>query len=282
MLPTLNYAEFYITNVCNLVCPQCDRFNHLDFKGRYDFDPEIYESWSKKVNLKRFSILGGEPTLHPGLGDWMRGVRRYWPEASGKLSTNGTYLSRCAGLKDLLIETNILLSISYHNVNMKKFIWEEIKKTFGRCEIDSIERSKDDSVVFLRSQAGVLIEITNSTYFHQNALVDGRFELYDSDPEQAHKLCAMSKCHHFIDGELYKCGVVKLAPLLFEQHGQPVPELLKQYRPLQVTDDITQEVLDNFGKNHIEQCKFCPDQLEFSKMQSRFKNKQLNIKVLGA
>jgi hypothetical protein len=278
MLPTLPYAEFYITNVCNLACPQCNRFNHLDFKGRYDYNPEIYQAWSKKIDIAEFGILGGEPTLHPHLDDWIRGTRKCWPNARGILLSNGTHLSRCRDLGNLLAENNIELNISFHNQAMKPFILEEIYKTFGYCEIES----RRPTTIFLRSHQGVLIELVNAANFHQNALVSGRFELYDSNPEDAHRVCHMKGCHHFIEGELYKCGVVKLAPLLFEQYGQPVPDLFKQYRPLQLTDTITQEDLDTLGKKSIPQCKFCPSNLEFNSNEARFKNKKLNVKILGA
>jgi organic radical activating enzyme len=284
MRPILEFAEFYITNVCNLACPQCINFNHLNFSGRYDFDLATYQAWSKKVNIKHFYMLGGEPTLHPKLGDWIRGVRQCWPQARASLLSNGTHLSKCAGLEQLLVENNFELNISLHNSAMKDFLLEEIYKTFGHCEIVREDFPRHGQVYnkfFLRSHKGVLIELVNAALFHQNALINNSFELHDSDPELAHQVCSNQKCHNFIDGKLYKCAIVKLVPMLFEQNNQPVPELYGKYQPLEVTDDITQELLDAFGKNSIEQCRFCPEQLEYKSNPARFKNKQLNIKILG-
>jgi hypothetical protein len=34
----LSYAEFYITHVCNLNCPDCNRFNNYAFKGHQRWD----------------------------------------------------------------------------------------------------------------------------------------------------------------------------------------------------------------------------------------------------
>lgn len=277
MIPTLPYAEFYITNVCNLACPQCNRFNHLDFKGYYDFDPEVYQAWSKKFNLTRFGILGGEPTLHPNLGEWMKGVRQCWPNARGVLNTNGTHIARTPNLENLLIENNIEIHISFHNERTKEFLFDEIYKTFGYCEI---KEDKNNGFI-LTNHRGVHVELVNALYFHQNALVDGKFKLHDSDPEKAHRTCYMKKCHHFIDGKLYKCGVVKLIPLLFEQYKQPVPELYNEYQPLQVTDEITQQHLDDLDNNSIPQCKFCPEKLIYNTNQVKFKNKRLNVEILN-
>ena len=46
----LNYMEFYITNVCNLTCTGCNRFNNYKFKGfqRWADYKEEYTQWSKE------------------------------------------------------------------------------------------------------------------------------------------------------------------------------------------------------------------------------------------
>ena len=38
MTHRLNYAEFYITNVCNLNCTECNRFNNYHFSGHQRWD----------------------------------------------------------------------------------------------------------------------------------------------------------------------------------------------------------------------------------------------------
>jgi uncharacterized Fe-S cluster-containing radical SAM superfamily protein len=274
MLPTLKYAEFYITNVCNLTCPNCNRYNNLDFTGHYYYDP-IYEEWAKRINLKKFSILGGEPTLNPHLGDWIRGARKCWPDAEAWLVTNGTYLSKCKDLDNLVVENNIIVVISVHNAGMKTHILDEVYATFGYCEITG----KTDNRIFLRSHRGVTIELNNGGWFHQTTL--NNFDLHDSDPENAHRQCIMSVCHHFVDGKLYKCGVVHLTPILFEQYNKQAPALYNQYQPLLPTDVITQDTLEDLDSKAIPQCKFCPENLVFTENNSRFKNKNLNIKILS-
>jgi hypothetical protein len=209
------------------------------------------------------------------LGDWIRGARKCWPNAEGWLVTNGTYLSRCKDLDDLAVEHNIIVVISVHNSAMKAHVLDEVYATFGYCEITN----KQDNKIMLRSHRGVIIELNNGGSFHQNAL--NNFELHDSNPENAHRQCIMSGCHHFANGKLYKCGVVELMPTLFAQNNKVAPTLYNEYRPLQLTDTITQETVDDLREKAIPQCKFCPENLVFTENNARFKNKNLNVKILS-
>ena len=39
--------EFYITNVCNIACPQCNRFNNWNFKGH-----QIWKDYYRMIFLQ--------------------------------------------------------------------------------------------------------------------------------------------------------------------------------------------------------------------------------------
>jgi hypothetical protein len=279
--PKLSYAEFYITNVCNLTCPQCNRFNDRKFKGHYKFNLEKYQEWANVLDLETCSILGGEPTLNPNLAEWITGVHACWPTAKGDLVTNGTRLSATTGLVSALAESQWGVSICVHNDLMREHVLNEITQTFGYCRfVDFMYYNGIINGMRFVSQDGIKFEITNGANFHNNIFQDGLFQLHNSDADQAHSVCTMQHCHHFIDGKLYKCGVVYLLPEYFKQIGRTVPELYSQYKPLEVSD-INPAALDNLRNQSIPQCQFCPESLEFKKNHSTFKNKTLNIKVLG-
>ena len=44
----IDYAEFYITNVCNLACPGCNHFNNYNLKGYWLWSEleKVYSQWS--------------------------------------------------------------------------------------------------------------------------------------------------------------------------------------------------------------------------------------------
>jgi organic radical activating enzyme len=76
----ISNTEFYITNVCNLNCFNCNRFNNFDFKGyqKWSDYKEIYTQWAQHVKLQRVTILGGEPLLNPTILDWIDGINGLW------------------------------------------------------------------------------------------------------------------------------------------------------------------------------------------------------------
>jgi len=117
---TLSTVEFYITNVCNFNCTGCNRFNNLNFSGSQswlEFAP-VYKNWAQYLDIKEFAILGGEPMANPDYLDWLEGVIKLWPDAHGRLVTNGHYLRPDNHrLYELLKNSNqkVRLTIGLHN-----------------------------------------------------------------------------------------------------------------------------------------------------------------------
>ena len=90
----LTYVEFYITNVCNLNCTNCNRFNNYAFSGHQHWAEyqKVYAEWANRINPQKISILGGEPMLNPTFIDWVEGILRLWPSTVVSVVTNGTHL----------------------------------------------------------------------------------------------------------------------------------------------------------------------------------------------
>ena len=111
--------EFYITNVCNYNCDNCNRLNNYYFSGHEawgDYEA-VYQRWSERIEFGRITVLGGEPLLHPSLDQWILGLRRFWPRANIRINTNGTRLRYWyrRGFFDLLSSNDIELTINTHN-----------------------------------------------------------------------------------------------------------------------------------------------------------------------
>jgi organic radical activating enzyme len=113
----LSLAEFYITNVCNFNCTECNRFSNYRFSGHQLWKDyaEIYQLWSQRIDIDVITILGGEPLLNPGLADWLKGIRGLWPASEIRLVTNGTRLSQWPNLYQLLRDLKIILEVTAHN-----------------------------------------------------------------------------------------------------------------------------------------------------------------------
>ena len=267
--------EFYITNVCNLACPQCNRFNDWNFSGyqKWRDYKDDYTKWSKKVRLQRICILGGEPLLNPTICEWITGINKLWDKRVQVL-TNGTRLNAVPGLYDAINsyrkDGGNWLGISIHNMNDLNKHFDEAKK-FLKGKISYSEGRNNPETwgagYAFSDENGVHLHYWKEDDFYQAAVqkVDGKFVLHNSDPEQAHSKCGFVKsmCYHFIKAKLYKCGPVALFPEFDDQHKFDISEedrkLLHNYQPLSVHQ------FDNYGKDFIykiddviPQCKFCP------------------------
>jgi len=267
--------EFYVTNVCNLACPQCNRFNDHNFAGGQDWKDyeEVYTAWSKKVRLQRVTILGGEPLLNPSITDWICGINRLWNKRVQVL-TNGTRLNHVPGLYDAMMNSREpggnWIGISVHNVNDLDLYFTEVKKFLSGTpdffEGKTNSQTWGANYAFVdKNQVRVNLHIQDS--FYKSAVYkndSGRFTLRQNDPVAAHNRCGFVKgqCYHFIRGKLYKCGPVALFPEFDQQHHFDITDedriLLNSYRPLTVDEFDTrgQQFIDNIDEV-IPQCKFC-------------------------
>lgn len=90
----LDYAEIYITNVCNYSCTHCQSLNNFAFKGhqRWDEFCTEYTELSKRIDIDVIQIIGGEPTLNPDFKKWADGISTLWPTAKLQIATNGSKL----------------------------------------------------------------------------------------------------------------------------------------------------------------------------------------------
>lgn len=271
-----NKVEFYITNVCNLTCENCNRFNNHDFRGwqRWSDYADVYRQWSEYVDLKNIVIMGGEPLLNPTVTDWVTGLRDTF-SCGIQILSNGLQLKQNPALYAALAQSiTSTISISLHNLdhfdiirnNIKSFLQTPIDE-FG-IGINQINPGDPDAYYSLRDVNNVMVRIHLSNSF-SNASVykntQGQFTLRNSDPFFAHQMCgfAQYKCYHFIRGKLYKCGPVALMPEFDQQFNLDIShedrQLLHSYQPLTIEHWPDQalawlEQLDD----PIAQCKFCP------------------------
>lgn len=260
--------EFYITNVCNLSCDHCHTFNNYKFKGHFNFEESLYQPWADNVDLGYFEIIGGEPTMHPNLKEWMRGLRALWPTTEGILVTNGTYLSQVKNLHELAAEYQYTLRITAHSEGLKSLIADQIFSTFGDCEVLPIEQKNH---VKLKTKLGVNLIVQSYNLFQVSPFKNSDFEFYNSDPVIAHENCMLRTCVRMIDGKLYKCGLVATGPELLRQHNKPIPKVLSDYQPI-----LPNNSLDQFMPifKPIAACSLCKESNEKIPYNVTFKNKK--------
>ncbi len=130
----LHYVEFYITNVCNLNCPNCNRFNNFYFKGHYNWkdNEHVYRQWSEIIDFNNIGILGGESLLNPDFDNWFLGICDLWPNSSINITTNGTMLTKKKKLYNLLtsVKNKVMLSVGCHNLDLKDLYQQQCENLF--------------------------------------------------------------------------------------------------------------------------------------------------------
>lgn len=131
---TLDYLEFYITNVCNLNCTDCNRGNNFNFKGhqRWDEYQDAVREWSKRLELNKIGILGGEPLLNPDFETWLINIADLWPESRIEIITNGSQINRWPNLYGIMADANgrINIEVNCHNLDSRDHLIQTIENFY--------------------------------------------------------------------------------------------------------------------------------------------------------
>jgi organic radical activating enzyme len=275
----IDRLEFYITNVCNLTCSGCNRYNNYKFAGHWTWDEAklVLQQWAKKIDVRHPVILGGEPLLNPDIAKWVAGVNRLWPTHSGvQVQSNGTRLDLVDGLYDVLdpVKGN-WLGISLHSEEHREPLFNRIRN-FLKHPIQETQNPNDP----VGSQWQFVdvnkryIHVWNNNRFVQSNIIensDGTRTLYQSDPDVAHENCTFRrfKNYHMIRGKIYKCGPVALMAEFDDQYPFNISDEDRSIihapgRGLGIDEWDTRgaEFLDNIDRV-IPQCKFCPESYEY-------------------
>jgi organic radical activating enzyme len=273
----LGYAEFYITNVCNFNCTDCNRFNNHYFSGQQKWEDyaDVYKEWSKIVHFKSVGILGGEPMLNPTFLEWIDGIATLWPIPTIAIITNGTRLNKVKGLYDTLVKYKgrVWLDISVHNESREDHIINESIEFLDAIETNDVHGSTGT----LTDKNKIKIRISSLSEFSKNALIQNgeEFSLRNSSPIKAFKVCFSKTCHHFDKGKLHKCGVTALLPEFYKQFYFNVSEkdkkLMHSYEPLTIDHSLehTAKFMEGLQKEKIiPQCKFCPESVSTTTLRA--------------
>lgn len=270
--------EFYITNVCNHTCSNCNRYNNYRFSGHWrwkDAEPVLRE-WQKKIEIRHPVILGGEPLLNPDIVEWINGLAKLWPEHSGvQVQSNGTMIDRIPGLYEALdARSGNWIGISIHSQADVEDISVKIKNFLKHPVIAT--QNKDDPIgsdyQFTDANKNYAHAWMSDKFVTTNIIErpDGRLTLYNSDPEKAHANCTFVKFknYHMIRGKIYKCGPTALMPEFDDQHHFDISDddrvIMRGYQPLTLenVDQQGEEFMHNIDKT-VAQCKFCPESYDY-------------------
>jgi len=129
-LVQIMHLDIHIVDHCNITCKSCAHFSCLvDRDVTYSADSikkSLAHLQSIIPNITSFSLLGGEPLLHPDLDKIIKSAREYFPYASIGINTNAILLQQ--------ISPAVLSAIKEDNVTVVATLYPPVFK-----QVDSIK-----------------------------------------------------------------------------------------------------------------------------------------------
>jgi hypothetical protein len=247
----LDNLEMHAVHACDHACRQCSHFSDYGFAGVVSLEDadEQMRRWSRRLDPRWFSILGGEPTLHPRLPEFVWLACRHWPRV--RLITNGSFLHRHPALPAVLEEHNVLLELSVHHT----------APHYTRRVVD-IKQLLNDWLIERRFSVRIRESFTQWRRLFRGE--GGELRPYaDGDHQRSWNVCPSKWCPQIHDGKLYKCPPVAYLPMLDRKVGLGSDwEPYLAYEPL--APECSDDELREFVSRRAESvCGMCPAQPEF-------------------
>lgn len=258
----IQFLQFYISNTCNLACPNCVSFNNLAFAGHFKPDLENITAWTNIIDAYEVAIIGGEPFSNPWLSDWVNGLKNFKCK-DFRISTNGTYIKQHEQQVLEWIQEDVNIDISCHSPALYDELWNWVNVHFKNL-IQTEHEPEYNHITYRFSNGKGWVQLRNAYHFVPNAVKEihnGVIYMHNNDADIAHSTCGWSDCHYIVEGRLYKCCVTAAGPQLLKQFtlDEHSKNLLEQTKSVAPTDpiNIVDQFIENIG-NSCKQCALCP------------------------
>lgn len=240
--------EFHVTHVCNLRCENCSHYSNLGLSGHVSLaaTERYFTAWSPRIVPRLFSLLGGEPTLHPELTEHVELAAHHWPESTLQLVTNGWFLDRHPRLPSALARYHVHLEISIHHDGPE--YRAQVIQTRGL-----IERWQADHELIVNWRPS----FRSWRRIYHGAGADMR-PYTDGNPQASWSQCPARWCPQILGGQIYKCPPLAYLRMLDERIGlSPEWTPYLDYRPL--NPGCSDDELREFLTRRVEEvCGMCP------------------------
>jgi organic radical activating enzyme len=293
----LDKLEFYITNVCNLTCSNCNRYNNFHFRGwaAWDDYADNLREWAKYVHVQHPVILGGEPLLNRDIVKWVRGLRELWPNSYGvQIQSNGTRIDKIPGLyNEMANGQGNWIGVSIHSQDDREELFARIRNFLqGQVTMTQDSNHPMGSAYQFDDSNHVKVHVWNNDNFGTSNISrtsKGTYTVTRSDPIRAHNNCSFRKWknYHWINGKIYKCGPVALMPEFDQQFGLDLTNeersVMHAYQGLAVEEwqQRGKDFLDHID-DPIEQCRFCPEVTDYAPITFENTKKSWRIELAYA
>lgn len=247
------HLEIHVAHACNLRCESCSHYSDQGHKGIVPLDEARawMSAWSGRIRPRIFSLVGGEPTLHPHLADFVRLARSQWPAAALRLVTNGFFLHNHPDLPRVLQgddKAEIHLSLHHRSEEYQRAI-----------------KPNYDLLRSWRRQYGIRVVRYDSfgdwRRTHRGSGAD-MLPYQDGRPRESWERCKARYCPQLFDARIWKCAPLAYLPMQHARHRlSPQWQPYLAYQPLE--PGCSDEALRTFFAREEEPwCAMCPAEPE--------------------
>lgn len=196
--------ELHVAHGCNLSCDSCSHYSNHGHSGTVSLEEadRWMGLWSRRIDVVWFSLLGGEPTIHPEMPAFVGLARRHWPRARIEIVSNGFFLHRHPTLPAILAaDGNTQLSVSVHHASEE--YQEKLKPVFALLEA-------------WRREHGIYVQIRPSDKNwtrRYEGFGDAMLPFEDGDPRASWEICPARECKQLHAGQIWKCAPLAYLPM---------------------------------------------------------------------
>jgi hypothetical protein len=244
------YLEIHVAHTCNLYCSSCSHYSQHHLGGIVSL--EQVQDWTLKWNSRLYPeeimLLGGEPTIHPKLPEFIEWIKQAWPGSKLTLKTNGFFLERHARLREVLFKTGAMLEINCHSDHPDYIA--QYRKIMAHVE-DWVEIP----IVLKNSFGGAAYKEWTLRYLGQGAQMK---PFTDKAPKKSWSICVARNCLTLFEGRLWKCppiAYLRILPRYLTLSNEWSPYLAYQGLAADCSDSELQEFLARKEENI---CGMCP------------------------
>ncbi|MDB5698892.1 MAG: radical family protein [Alphaproteobacteria bacterium] len=200
----ISNLELHVAHSCNLACESCSHYSDHGHKGLLALDEarRWMEPWAARLAPAKFSLLGGEPAIHPELAEFVPLVRGLWPKAQVRIATNGLLLHRHPDLpRRLAAADNAVLEVSIHHAS-----------DAYRERLEPVFRLLREWIRRYGINVGLVHSYANWTRRY-NGFGAAMAPFKDDDPRSSWEHCPAKHCPQLLDGAIAKCGPIAYLPM---------------------------------------------------------------------
>jgi len=284
------YLDYYITYHCNLKCANCSVGSpYIDPTFQWDFDSfkNDIDNLSKYMRINKLRLIGGEPTLHPDIAEFMKYASESDLVLHGvAVATNGISLKSMSSEFWKYCQMAHISEYANTTINYDKiYKWlDDNNKPYKK--VHELLRNSDfkDRCIEKHGKEWMDGVTPDLGTFRDLVVLE---ELDHDKAQEVYSACNMKDiCHTFNNGKYYNCGFSIHRNFYYDSIGVKIPYDLNETDGIKIDDDDFEQNyhdLINSKEININACRWCKGFGENTSVKSEnLPHRQLTVDEIQA